>query len=111
MKCTLQFLSVLKQSCWRSWLCDLNRTLTSYLNCGAKQPLATRGTASLRPVKKLALLVSLLIPSVTNFKVKSLLKQRVSQLQRAQKVDCPPLQRDRVFERVEVRARAKTQMD
>lgn len=30
---------------------ELNRTLTSYLNCGAKQPLATRGTASLRPVK------------------------------------------------------------
>lgn len=55
-------------------------------------------------------LVSLSITSVTNFKVKSLLKQSEPQLQGAQKVDCPPLQRDREFERVKVRARAKTQI-
>lgn len=62
------------------------------------QLLATRGTASLWPVKNWLFSPPLSVErlstqSVTNFKAKSLLKQREPQLQCVQKVDYSPLQR------------------
>lgn len=91
LKCKFQPLTTFKGGCPAEETSVSARELPSYLNWGATQPLATRGSGRLRPVKNWRFFPPLSVerlstPSVTKIKAKSpLQKQREPGLRRAQR--------------------------